>query len=406
MNSIFNSLGSNYSPEFVKKSKNLLFSPWSWGGQNPKEELVKTLKKRFAAEEVILTYKGRQAITLILNTLGLKQGDEVILQAFTCWAVEEGIRNSGCKPVFADTTGGSLNPSVTNLINAYKKATKPKAVLIQHTLGLPADIKAIKAFCAKNDLYLIEDLAHSFGSTDNLGVPLGTHSDAVALSFGRDKIIDAVSGGAAVFKKAPLNTPVLPNISKKQIIIDLLYPSVTQIIRKTHHSIVGKIIHKLLKKTPLLITPIQSTTTASASLPAPHAQLVLHSLSNLDSQLHHRQQVVKAYLGELEKPNIPSNLPPNRVNYLRFPMLVKNRGSLITHLKSFRYYIPDTWYRKTIDTGSLVSKISHYQPGSCPNAENLSEQIINLPTHINISPKEATKLAILINQYVHSHQSN
>lgn len=406
MNSIFNSLGSGYNQEFEQKSRSLLLTPWKWESTKSPDFLEALLKKRFKADQVYLTYKGRQAITLILKNLGLGQGDEVILQAFTCWAVEEGIRNAGCKPVFADIASDSLNPSVSTLIAAFKKSTKPRAVLIQHTLGIPADIKAIKAFCAKNNLLLIEDLAHSYGATDDSGVFLGTHADAVALSFGRDKVIDAVSGGAAIIKKSVKPKTVLAPTPKTQILIDLLYPTITKIIRITSTNFFGKVLHKILKKTPLLTTPIQSTTTGITSLPSPHATLTLLAMSHLDSQLQHRKEIAKVYFDGLNNLQIPFVGNHDNINFLRFPVLVKDRGTLITYLKSSKYFIPDTWYKKPVDTGSLVSKISHYIKDSCPNAQNISEQIINLPTHINITPKQAAKLALLVNQYVSKHQSN
>ena len=403
MHSVFNSLGSNYDQHFISKSRQLLFSPWTWRSFKSAQELESLLKKQFVADTVYLTYKGRHAITLALQHLGIKQGDQVITQAFTCWAVEEGIRNSGAKPVFADTDSHSLNLSISTLIAAHKKAPEAKAVLIQHTLGFPAPIKAIKAFCQKNHLFLIEDLAHAYGTNDLGGVPLGTYADAVILSFGRDKIIDAISGGALTLKHQPASEPIIGNTPTSRIIIDLLYPPTTSLIRRTHQAFIGKLIHRLLKKTPILTNPIQSTTFGITSLPAPHAQLALDAIANLQSQLEHRRQITKVYLEQLE---ISTFSTSTQAAPLRLPLLVPQRAALISHLKTYHFHIPDTWYKKPVETGSLTHTLSLYPKDSCPNAEKLSARIINLPTHINVSPAQAGKLALLVNQYVAKHQTN
>src|SRR5690606_31002986 len=91
--------------------------------------------------------------------------------------------------------------NIETLEKALKQNPKAKALIVQHTLGYPADIEAIASWCKKNKLVLIEDLAHSaFGQLED-GRLLGSFGDAIAFSFGRDKVIDSISGGAVCFKK-------------------------------------------------------------------------------------------------------------------------------------------------------------------------------------------------------------
>lgn len=58
-------------------------------------------------------------------------------------------------PVFVDVTIPQYNIDVTKLEAAYSEKTK--AVMIAHTLGNPFDLSAVKAFCDKHNLWLIED---------------------------------------------------------------------------------------------------------------------------------------------------------------------------------------------------------------------------------------------------------
>ena len=75
--------------------------------------------------------------------------------------------------------------------------------MIQHTFGLPANINKISAICKEHGLTLIEDCAHCLGAEYNRQ-KLGTFGKASFFSFGRDKIISSVSGGAV-----SINDPVL-----------------------------------------------------------------------------------------------------------------------------------------------------------------------------------------------------
>lgn len=146
MKYIFNSLGSNYSFDFVMESlKLLVFRPKYYVNNDKLAKYLQTYYKGVA----FLFYKGRGAITSCLNGFSVREGDRVLIQAFTCLAVEEGVLASGSEPVFVDVGKKSLNMTLSNLKKAYKKHPKSKAVIVQHTLGYPADIEVISKWCEK-----------------------------------------------------------------------------------------------------------------------------------------------------------------------------------------------------------------------------------------------------------------
>jgi len=78
-----------------------------------------------------------------------------------------------------------------------------KAIMIQHTLGIPADIDAIRDICQRHHLLFIEDCAHALGASYK-GQKCGTFGDMAIFSFGRDKIISSVNGGALLIKNERL----------------------------------------------------------------------------------------------------------------------------------------------------------------------------------------------------------
>lgn len=114
----------------------------------------------------------------------IKRGDEVITVACTFPTTIAPIIQYGAIPVFLDVTIPQYNIDVTQLEKALSKKTK--AVFIAHTLGNPFDIKTVKEFCTKHNLWLIEDNCDALGSTytiDGITKYTGTWGDIGTSSF-------------------------------------------------------------------------------------------------------------------------------------------------------------------------------------------------------------------------------
>lgn len=92
----------------------------------------------------------------------IKPGDEVITVAAAFPTTVAPIIQYGAVPVFVDVSLPTYNVDVTQLEPAL--SAKTKAVMLAHTLGNPFDIAAVKSFCDKNDLWLIEDNCDALGS--------------------------------------------------------------------------------------------------------------------------------------------------------------------------------------------------------------------------------------------------
>jgi perosamine synthetase len=398
---LFNSLGSNYSFRFCTVALQQL-TQLLIGGSSRRalHTLQGKLETRFAGSAFLL-YKGRDAIEFILRAADIGTGDTVITQAFTCHAIEEAITRVGATVAFADLEQHQLNPSPYTLGLAFKKAKRPKAVLIQHTLGAVANMKAIRKWCDEHELLLIEDLAQSFGSCDELGQEVGKYGDAVVCSFGRDKIIDAVSGGAVILKSKKIfkgirTIDIKHDLAKSIQMRDMLYPMLTWVIRHTHHIGFGKVLFQVGRKTKLLTSPIDSPTHVMTSLPNSYAALALLQLHTLDKQLKHREMVTKVYDNFLnDQKGITEIAIQKGLPLLRFPIRVVHPDLLAQVLTRSQIYVTDRWYRKPVDAGSLPRK-SSYVKGSCPNAEKMASSILNLPTHFSISALDAQRIADII----------
>ena len=114
----------------------------------------------------------------------IKRGDEVITVACAFPTTVSPILQYGAVPVFVDVTVPQYNIDVTKLEEAL--SPKTKAVMLAHTLGNPFDIKAVKDFCDKHNLWLIEDNCDALGTQytiDGVTKYTGTWGDIGTSSF-------------------------------------------------------------------------------------------------------------------------------------------------------------------------------------------------------------------------------
>lgn len=119
-----------------------------------------------------------------LGDRAVKRGDEIITVAAAFPTTITPIIQYGAVPVFVDVTIPEYNIDVTKLEKAY--SPKTKAVFIAHTLGNPFDLKAVKEFCDKHNLWLVEDNCDALGGTytlDSKECMLGTIGDIGTSSF-------------------------------------------------------------------------------------------------------------------------------------------------------------------------------------------------------------------------------
>jgi dTDP-4-amino-4,6-dideoxygalactose transaminase len=148
---------------------------------------------------------GTSAIHLALIMLDVKQGDEVICSSFTFSASANPIVYQGATPVFIDSETDTWNMSPQLLENAINdrlaKGKKPKAIIIVHLYGMPAQLDKLMQIAATYEIPVIEDAAESVGSTFK-GKHTGTFGEIGIFSFNGNKIITTSGGGALISDNA------------------------------------------------------------------------------------------------------------------------------------------------------------------------------------------------------------
>lgn len=396
---IFNSLGSNYDLKFV------LNSSFTGSGTGADEKLRKYLEDKYSGKATLL-YKGREAIELALKLAGLPEGSAVAINGFTCYAVYKAITDAGYKVEYIDIGESDLHFSSDTLKDHISKNPAIKAVIIQNTLGYTCKIEEIVRLCKKYNLILIEDLAHSVGAVYANGKEAGTGGDFTVLSFSQDKIIDAVSGGALVIrtKKYQNIESFRPGkIQTKQQLRDKCYPLLTFIIRETYKFGPGKVLHAVLRKFHLLSQPMGSFSDKELhSLSGWYCGIVLKQFKISDENLSHRRMIASIYAKKIN-PGVLKRKITDQIavsGNLRFPIFTQNRDNLIKYLSGFGVYVSDIWYDAPIAPKKYLM-LTDYQH-QCPVAEKVSSEILNLPTHSNITEKQALMLSEKINLWLKS----
>ena len=178
------------------------------------DEFEKNLAKYLGVRFANLVNSGSSANLLAFMTLTspllgdrqVKRGDEIITVACGFPTTVTPMLQYGAVPVFVDVTIPQYNIDVTMLEEAL--SDKTKAVMIAHTLGNPFDLKSVKEFCDKHNLWLVEDNCDALGSTytiDGETKFTGTIGDIGTSSFYPPHHMTMGEGGAVYTGSSLLN---------------------------------------------------------------------------------------------------------------------------------------------------------------------------------------------------------
>lgn len=140
----------------------------------------------------------------------IKRGDEVITVACAFPTTVAPILQYGAIPVFVDMTVPQYNIDVSKLERAL--SNKTKAVMIAHTLGNPFDLKTVKEFCDKNNIWLIEDNCDALGTQYTIDGETkfsGTWGDIGTTSFYPPHHMTMGEGGCVYTDNSMLNRLIL-----------------------------------------------------------------------------------------------------------------------------------------------------------------------------------------------------
>ena len=369
MKRYFLGMAANYS------ASQMWHHTFAWGRKSDCRALKRYLREKYRGTsdedtEVILSKNGRSALCLALKAY-FRPGDAIIVNGFTCYAVYEAIKAADLIPIWADISKEDLNFNVKN-ISTKSGASNIQGIIVQNTLGNPVDMAAVEKFAEKHGLTIIEDLAHSAGAKYPDGRETGTVGAAAVFSFGKDKSIDTISGGAVVLRqpherkiKRPTKSPKLSDHLRAR-----LYPLFGAVCRGLTHIRLGGALMRLLVKIHWVEKSADNKLDLSRKISKFEARLALEQFKNFKKSG--------------EKP-------------LRKFYLVNNRDGVLKELMRAGYYFSGFWYERPVSPERYYKKV-HFPEDECPNAVYVSEHIINLPSHYDSGSLAEAKKIIKRNQ--------
>ncbi len=406
---LFTGFSPNSSTTDLIISLRYVLLPWNWfrlrtGDAVTRSEIA--FKEYLDVKNAIMLDSGRTALQKALEALEIKSGDEILVQGYTCMVVSNAIIWAGGKPIYVDVNDNyNMNPA-----DLEKKITKKsKVLIIQHTFGFPAQLDELLAIAKKHNLKIIEDCAHSLGATYKKKYT-GTFGDIGMFSFGTDKIISSIRGGALITNDQQLAQTLisiknkLPVPPRKKVFQYLLTIPFFAIGKPLYNIKIGKALLALTKKlniTGRIMYEKEKRGVHVPWFPAKMANafgvLLLHQLKQINKLNTHRRDIAQIYHEMILKRHILPKRDDNHV-YLRYTLSVKNPEKLNIFMKQ-RAILLGNWYNTIIAPHDCDIIASKYKIGSCPHAEMLAKKSINLPTNRHISKTDAKRIAQLVNEF-------
>ncbi|MDD5331735.1 MAG: aminotransferase class I/II-fold pyridoxal phosphate-dependent enzyme [Candidatus Nanoarchaeia archaeon] len=159
-------------------------------------EYIRRFEEEFAefcdCKHGVAVNNGTSALQLALATIGIKEGDEVIIPSLTFIATANAVRYCNATPILVDSDKETWNMDPKKI--EERITPKTKAIIPVHLYGNPCDMESIINLASKYGLYIIEDSAEAHGA-EFMGRKAGSLSHISCFSFYGNKIITTGEGG-------------------------------------------------------------------------------------------------------------------------------------------------------------------------------------------------------------------
>ncbi|NCU38682.1 DegT/DnrJ/EryC1/StrS aminotransferase family protein, partial [Candidatus Saccharibacteria bacterium] len=328
----FQALGSNYDLRWAMRQL------VATGTEKSSKQLVTALEHRYGGHAYLYS-KGRNALSQAVQLCRDDTTSRIAINGLTCSVVVDAIRDADAQPMYLDVDPATAHFDIHTLKNAVAKQEDISAVIIQNTYGRMVDIAPIEEFAKQHDILLIEDLAHSIGQKYPDGREAGTVGDLVMLSFGRDKILDVVNGGALIIRSPKLHHAMQPPQQMPSLLTqfrDRIYPALTWKVRTMYNIGLGKIIHLAMYRLRLAVRSADGIISRSERLPHWQASLINERLAQLDETNEHRRGIMAVYQRYFGDSLISKN------GTIRAAVAVENRTGALKALRTAGYELDDT----------------------------------------------------------------
>ena len=337
------------------------------------------LTKHYELEEALRNYLKVPALSVFNNgTIALMVGihhfieqGEVITTPFTFPATPHSLIWNHLTPVFCDIDETTLTIDPTKIESLITEQTT--GILGVHVFGMPCDVAEIDQIAKKNNLRVIYDAAHAFGTEIN-GVPIGTFGDITMFSFHATKLFNTIEGGALTY-----NTPSLKDVIELEK--DFGIQSEDEVILP---GINGK------------LNEIQ-------------AAIGLLNLQIIEGERKKRKAILETYtnhLSGLEEIRV-FKIPDHIKHSLQYFAIMINedlglsRDDIHHKLKQYNIYTRKYFYPLCSDY-KCYKDLPSSNPENLPVAYRISREVMCLPFYGELNLSDVEKICTILREIIHA----
>lgn len=359
-------------------------------------------------------FSARYAIAAGIKALGIGHHDAILLPSYNCGSEIDPILHLGIRPVFYKIEKNLL-VNVDDLLN--KIDSKVKAILVTHFLGFPQPIDEIKKICVERNLFLIEDCAHAFLSTNN-GKYLGSCGDIGVFSL--LKTLPIPNGGILVINNK--NIKYKHNPEKPSMFSTFFYTAEDLLQRKTSNNNHKETVIRIFKRSLYLFSRSIKLHVAvfrklfnhkGLYLVRPDTSLFIENLSswgisslskniinntNFEKVKSIRRRNFEYLLNHFlknEQMILPFRRLPPGTSPLFFPIIIENAEKKEALFKTLK--------RRGISTNPWWVKFHPDVPwDEFPDIANLKRRLLGLPIHQDLTLEHLDRI---INEFEKAYQS-
>lgn len=318
---------------------------------------------------VIPCANGTDALQIALMALGLQPGDEVIVPSFTYVASAEVIALLGCVPVLVDVHPDTYNIDVAQVWEAITPRTR--AVIPVHLFGQCAPMEELLSLAQEHDLYVVEDNAQSLGAcytfADGTKKMAGTMGTIGCTSFFPSKNLGCFGDGGALFtedERLAQRIKMIANHGQE---------------KKYHHKIIG----------------------CNSRLDTLQAAILRCKLPHLDAFNEARRAAAHYYnelLTEVKELTLPCETNFSTHVYHQYTLrIAEGRDALRDYLQS-EGISSMVYYPIPLHCQEAFCSIARWS-GELPTSTRLSEEVLSLPMHTELTPQLQDKVARAIHHF-------
>jgi perosamine synthetase len=355
--------------EELEEVKKVFDSGWLGLG-NVVYEFEDMVKRYLDAEDIVAVNSGTSALHIALDSLGIGSGDEVIVPSLTFCASVQVITSLGAIPVFCEIDPLTLN---INVDDAKKRITsRTKAVMPVHYCGNPCDMDSLLSFGKENNIFIVEDAAHAFGSLYK-GKKIGGFGNVTCFSFDPIKTLTCGEGGAVSVNH-----------------------DLSEMVRRKRNLGIDKDAYRRYEGTQNWFYEV-ATQGYRYHMSNINAAIGMAQLKKLPFFIKRKQSIVKAYNEQFSKIRGISLLNWNVDEVAPFSYIIRvldNRRDLLIE------------FLKTRGVGSGVHYIpNHMQPffakyaSWLPVTEAVWREIITLPLYVDMKENDVQKVIDSVNDF-------